>query len=253
MQMYCCSVCTIQTRSAQWMGEGLAESSGGAGEWASGLTLAHGIDYAKDVHIVGRIDLLQYAIQCDEGAGSANASAAVHQNGTLLGADAISERADETNERLGGIGYTKIGPCDEVEVPQDALFTALLVTKRETMRIRERGRIMTGRNEESGDGRILSILRRRGDKAGAEATYATQHKLGHHPVGVVAIVEYLHLDVAIEDGHRVVGPVLVALLAALLEAAGEHDNRPGVALPAHAPEIVACGVQRALGDNEFTR
>lgn len=98
---------------------------GAVREFLCGLTLAHGIDYAKDVHIVGRVDLLQYAIQCDEGAGSANASAAVHQNGTLLGADSISECPNETDERLGRIGYTKVGPCDEVEVPQDALLTAL--------------------------------------------------------------------------------------------------------------------------------
>lgn len=98
---------------------------GGRREAVDCLTLAHGIHNAKDVHIVGRIDLLQDPIQCDEGARSANACAAVHQYGTLFGTDAISESANESYQRLRRIRYTEIWPSDEMEMAQDALLAAL--------------------------------------------------------------------------------------------------------------------------------
>jgi hypothetical protein len=60
-----------------------------------------------------------------------------------------------------------------------------------------------------------------------------------------------YLDVAIVDRVSVEGPIVVALLPALLYAACEHHDGAGVGLPAHAPEVVPCGVQRALGHDEL--
>lgn len=68
----------------------------------------------------------------------------------------------------------------------------------------------------------------------------------------MAFVEDGDLDVSVADGLRVVGPVVVALLAALLHAPRQHDDGLAVALPAHAPEVVSCRVQRPLRDDELT-
>lgn len=75
---------------------------------------------------------------------------------------------------------------------------------------------------------------------------ATQHELRHGPVGVARLVQRRHGDVPVVHGPRVVRPVAVALLAALLHAARQHDDGARARLPAHAPEVVARAVQRAL-------
>lgn len=41
------------------------------------------------------------------------------------------------------------------------------------------------------------------------------------------------------------------LLSSLLDAAREHDDGARAGLPAHAPEVVARAVQRALGTRRF--
>lgn len=83
------------------------------------------------------------------------------------------------------------------------------------------------------------------------STYPRHHELGDDPVRVVAVVQQRHLDVPVVDGHGIVGPVVVALFATLLERPRQHDDRPGVAFPAHAPEVVPRRVQRTLRHDEL--
>lgn len=50
-------------------------------------------------------------------------------NGSLFGPDPIPEGPDEPDQGLRRIGDSKVRPGGEVEVPQDALFTALFKVK----------------------------------------------------------------------------------------------------------------------------
>lgn len=52
----------------------------------------------------------------------------------------------------------------------------------------------------------------------AHGVAAHHPELGNVPVGKVGLVENRHLDVAVVDGLGVVGPVVVALFATLLDA-----------------------------------
>ena len=87
---------------------------------------------------------------------------------------------------------------------------------------------------------------------GADCVSSHHPELIDVPVRVVRLVQDGHLDVSVVDGVRVERPVLVALLSALLIAPGEHHDGPGVRLPAHSPEVVPGGVQRALGHDELS-
>lgn len=69
----------------------------------------------------------------------------------------------------------------------------------------------------------------------------------------MTVVEYSDGDVAVVDGPRVEGPIVVALLAPLLDAARQHHDGARVALPAHAPEVVPRRVQRALRHHKLAR
>ena len=71
------------------------------------------------------------------------------------------------------------------------------------------------------------------------------------PVRVVRLVEDGHLDVPVVYRVGVEGPIVVTLLSALLDAPGEHDNRPRIRLPAHPPEVVSGRVEGALGHYEL--
>ena len=61
------------------------------------------------------------------------------------------------------------------------------------------------------------------------------------------------LNVPVVDGLRVVGPVVVALFPALLDAARQHDDGPRVRLPAHPPEVVPRRVEGTLRHDELPR
>lgn len=89
------------------------------------FTLAHGIYYAKYVHIVRRVDLLQDAIQGDEGARPSHTGATMDHNGSLFRTNSIAECAHKAHQCLWRIGNTEVRPGGEVEVSQDALFAAL--------------------------------------------------------------------------------------------------------------------------------
>jgi len=69
----------------------------------------------------------------------------------------------------------------------------------------------------------------------------------------VTFVEDGDANVTVVDWEGVVGPVVVALLSPLFDATRQHDYGPGVALPAHPPEVVAGRVKRTLGHNELSR
>ena len=45
----------------------------------------------------------------------------------------------------------------------------------------------------------------------------------------------------------------VALFPALLDASGEHDDGPGVCLPAHPPEVIPGRVEGSLGHHKLAR
>ena len=71
------------------------------------------------------------------------------------------------------------------------------------------------------------------------------------PVGVVRLVQDGDLDVPVEDRIRVERPIVVALLPTLLYTPGQHHDGPRVRLPAHSPEVVPRGVERALRHYEL--
>ena len=86
---------------------------------------------------------------------------------------------------------------------------------------------------------------------GADGVPAHHPELVDVPVGVVGLVQDGHLDVPVEHGIRVERPIMVALLPTLLYTPGQHDDGPRVGLPAHPPEVVSRGVERALRHNEL--
>ena len=86
---------------------------------------------------------------------------------------------------------------------------------------------------------------------GADGVPAHHPELVDVPVGVVRLVQDGHLDVPVEHGIRVERPIMVALLPPLLYTPGQHDDGPRVGLPAHPPEVVPRGVERALRHNEL--
>lgn len=68
------------------------------------------------------------------------------------------------------------------------------------------------------------------------------------------VIQYGNRDVVpVVHGEGIVGPIVVALLSALLYTAGQHDDGSTVRFPAHAPEIVASGMQRTLEHEERLR
>lgn len=84
------------------------------------------------------------------------------------------------------------------------------------------------------------------DRLCANWTHPTEHELSNTPVLVVTVIEYGDGDVPIVDGPRVERPIVITLLAALLDATRQHHDGARVALPAHAPEVIPRRVQRAL-------
>lgn len=84
-------------------------------------------------------------------------------------------------------------------------------------------------------------------------TYSTNFELGDAPIRIMTVVEYLHGNITVIDRHHVVRPVVVALLAPLLDAARQHHNGPRIRLPAHSPEVVPRRVKRPLRHYEFPR
>lgn len=87
-------------------------------------TFSHCPHNAEYIHRIVDLYRLQYPVQRDERAGSADTSTAVHANRSLLGAHAFPERSHKSHQRLRRIRHTEIGPRDEMEVPDDALLVA---------------------------------------------------------------------------------------------------------------------------------
>lgn len=84
-------------------------------------------------------------------------------------------------------------------------------------------------------------------------THSAQHELGDAPIGIMRLVQYSYANVAVIDGMSVDWPIMVTLLSSLLDTPGQHYDRPAVAFPDHSPEIVTRRVQRTLGDDELSR
>jgi len=79
--------------------------------------LSHLVDDAENVDaVVLAVELLEYSVQSDEGAGPSHARRAVDDDGTLLGAHAFPEGPHEPHKGLGGLGNPEIGPRREMEV-----------------------------------------------------------------------------------------------------------------------------------------
>lgn len=88
--------------------------------------LSHVVHNAEDVHVLGAPrDLLDDAVQCDEGARAAHARAAVHHDGPLVGPHALAEGAHKAHQRLRGVRDAKVRPRREVEVSYGTLSFSL--------------------------------------------------------------------------------------------------------------------------------
>jgi hypothetical protein len=84
----------------------------------------HRVDYAENVDVVGYEDLLQDAIQADEGTGATHAGAAVDHDGALVGSDSLPEGSHEPHQSVGWVGHAEIGPRGEMEVTDHSLLVA---------------------------------------------------------------------------------------------------------------------------------
>lgn len=84
-------------------------------------------------------------------------------------------------------------------------------------------------------------------------THSAQHELRDAPIGIMRLVQYGYTNVTVIDGMSVDWPIMVTLLSSLLDTPGQHYDRPAVAFPDHSPEIVTRRVQRTLGDDELSR
>ena len=72
----------------------------------------------------------------------------------------------------------------------------------------------------------------------ADRVSAHHPELVDVPIGVVRLIQDRHLDVPVEDGVCVKGPIVIALLSTLLYTSGQHHDGSGICLPAHSPEVV---------------
>ena len=82
---------------------------------------------AVDVDTVFVAQPLQHRVDDDKGARSADAGAAVDDDGLVIGGNSVAEAAHETYERRRRVGYAEIGPRGEVEVADNATRFALLL------------------------------------------------------------------------------------------------------------------------------
>ena len=87
--------------------------------------LPHCPDYSKDVDVLRHQDLLKYSVQCDERTAAANTSAAMNDDRPLVWSDFLSERSNESSQRLRRIWYTEVRPRCEMEMLNDSLHVSL--------------------------------------------------------------------------------------------------------------------------------
>lgn len=76
----------------------------------------HGPDDTENVDVFAHVNLLKDSVQGDESSASANSSTTVHNYGSLIRLDPVSERSNESSQRLGWRRDTKVRPRREVEV-----------------------------------------------------------------------------------------------------------------------------------------
>lgn len=84
------------------------------------------------------------------------------------------------------------------------------------------------------------------------STHPTDHKFGYIPIGITCFVQYLHWYVSIIDWHRIIRPIMIALLASFLHTSSQHDDCTRIRFPYHTPEIIPCRMQWPLRYDEFT-
>ena len=71
------------------------------------------------------------------------------------------------------------------------------------------------------------------------------------PILEVRLVHDGDLDVSVVDGLRIVRPILITFLSALLHTPSQHDDGSGVRLPAHPPEVITSRVKGTLSHYEL--
>lgn len=84
-------------------------------------------------------------------------------------------------------------------------------------------------------------------------TYSAHAEFGNGPVRIMTFIQDGHLNVSVVDGLRIVRPVAIALLSALLDAPREHDDGPSARLPRHPPVIISGRMERPLRHDELAR
>lgn len=87
--------------------------------------LPHRPDDTEDVDVLGHENLLQYPVEGDEGATTADTGTAMDDYGPLIGPDAFPKRAHEPRQCLGRTRNAKVWPGSKVEVLYHSLYLAL--------------------------------------------------------------------------------------------------------------------------------